>query len=160
MTGTGLKALIRNQMLEEPKTLYSIPDLLDIFKNHEQLKSKDGIQKAKAIENMLRNLRVDKEIFRHVDRDENDDLQYAVSIPDAKIEHWVLSTTMGQGNPTKNGGVPKKRKGQLLSSKEIRSMFAAHYNNMAKLEDSCMAIIERSEMTEKEMAKIRSFLKG
>jgi len=159
MAGTGLKTIIRDQMMENPKTLYSIPDLVDIFKTHEQLKSKDADQKRKAIENMLRNLRVDKEIFRHVDRDENGDLQYAVSLPEAKIEHWVLSTTMGQGNSIKNGGTQKKRKGQLLSSKEIRSMFAAHYTNMAKLEDSCMAIIEQSEMTEKEMAKIRAFLK-
>jgi len=157
MKETGLREDVLKLMTKNKKTLYSINDLLEIFKRHNQLKPKDKGQKYKAFENIFRNLRIEGKISRHVDKDENNDIQYAVLIHKDKIEKWVLVQSKQRIN-TGTKTTYKKRK-QLLTSKEIRSMFATHYNNMAKLEDSCMAIIEHSESTEKEMEKIRNFLK-
>lgn len=145
----GTKKNVLAKMNEDSKQLWSVPEMMAEFPD----------SNYKAIDNVMRNLRVSGVIDRHLDKDVNGDFQFAVKVKIEKIDVWVKSTTMGQGN-VNNSTVKKKKRGQLLSSKEIRSMFAAHYNNMAKLEDSCMAIIERSEMTEKEMAKIRNFLKA
>lgn len=142
---TGARKKILKLMKSNPKQLWSIPELLAEFQD----------ATPKSMDSHLRVLRIDGEIDRHIDDDVNGDRQFAVSVKIEKIEPYVAQTHSGKGALSK-----KKKKGQLLSSKEIRSMFAAHYNNMAKLEDSCMAIIEHSEMTEKEMVKIRRFLKS
>lgn len=159
MAEIRLATVLFELMKKDPERLFSINDLMEIYKNHHQLKTKEGrLEKYRAIEGVMRNLRVANKIFRHTDKDVNGDLQYAVSIPKNKIEVWILQTRENQAGIPKNA-TQKRRKDKLLSSKEIRSMFAAHYNNMAKLEDACMAIIEQSESTEHEMEKIRKFLK-
>jgi hypothetical protein len=113
----------------------------------------------KRIENVIRNLRIDGEVHRHKDRDINKDLQYAVNMKEDNIEPWVLNDNLSKGlkGTPKGKGAPK-RKGRLLDKKEIQSMFAAQYNNLAKLEDEAMKIIEQFEATEKEMTKIRNFI--
>ncbi len=139
----GLKLRILEAMQSDKKQLWSIPDLLNYFPE----------ANVKSCESHLRTLRINGDISRHIDNDINDDKQYAVSIKNDKIEPYTKQDHSAKGN------FKTKRKGKLLTGKEIRSMFAAHYNNMAKLEDSVMAVIEQFEATEKEMTKIRIFLK-
>lgn len=143
---TGMRANILKLMNANKKTLWSSPDILS-----EHPESSD-----KAIVAILRVLRVDKLITRHIDNDSEGDRQYAVSINEDKIDVYVPQS---QSSGDMNSLGKKKRKGALPTSKEIRSMFAAHYNNMAKLEDSVMSIIDRFEEMDKEMNKIRNFLK-
>jgi len=138
----GIRKRVFDLLNEDPKQLWSIPEMLEKFPE----------STYKAIDTHFRVLRVDGRIDRHIDRDINGDFQFAVKVKIEKIDPYIK-----QERPSNSG--PKKRKGKLLSSKEIRSMFAAHYNNMAKLEDSVMAIVEQFEETEKEMIKIRNFLK-
>lgn len=134
-------------MSESKTKLFTIQDLADEWECE-----------FRTIQNITHNLRLKGKIDRHIDRDKNKNFRFAVLISPDKVEPYVPMASKTKNNSDNN--IKKKKRGQLLSGKEIRSMFAAHYNNMAKLEDSVMAIIERSEMTEKEMTKIRNFLKS
>lgn len=143
---TGFRKKILAKMQEDPKALWSVSDMFAEYPESTH----------KAVDNHIRALRIEGIIDRHLDKDVNNDFQFAIKVKIEKIDVYVK-----QDRPTSVGGPvagKKKRKGQLLTAKEIRSMFAEHYNNMAKLEDSVMAIVDRSEMTDKEMTKIRTFL--
>lgn len=147
----GVRFELLELMLKFPKSLYSVSDMVEELKDVPAATNKN-------IENAFRTLRMGKKLNRHVNRDVNGDFQYAITIPVDKIEPWVLNENLSNVMSAMGGKPNKKRKGTLPTSKEIKSMFAAHFNNMAKLEDSVMMIIDRFEEMDKEMSKIRSFL--
>ncbi|MFV1982986.1 MAG: hypothetical protein ACC657_05535 [Thiohalomonadales bacterium] len=148
MPAKGIRIKVLKIMQEDPKVLFSVSDILNILKSDPLIKDKSDDKKYKTIDNQFRNLRGQNEIYRHIDRDINGDLQYAVTISDSKIEPFIVT-------PLEN---KIRKKGKLLIGKEIRSMFAMQFNNLAKLEDSVMRIIEEFERVEKEMDKIKHFL--
>ncbi len=153
MIAKGLKKTICELLEEDPEILYSNIDIIESLKSTELLKNKTVEQQYKAIDNAFRNARNEGLILRHIDKDENNDLQYAFKIPKDKVYNHTPVPRTNTPNTV------KKKRGQALTAKEIRSMFAVQYNYLAKLEDSCMAIVDLYETTEKEMSRIKSFLK-
>lgn len=147
MENIGLHSTVLKLMKDDPEILYNVDELVEAFKNTEYLNKKNDKQQFKAIDNILRKARLDGVVSRHIDRDADNKTQYAVKIPKNKIAEYIPSSRL-----------VRKKQTNIVTSKEIRSMFAAQYNYLAKLEDVCMSVIEKSEMTEKELDKIKSFL--
>ncbi len=130
---------IKNEMLaifnKNKKELFSVSDI-------------EGITKftKRAIDNCLRQLRIAGFIYRHKEKDVNHDYQFAVSLAEKDIDPYA---------PIK----PQIKKKGILSVKEIRSMFQAQYNNMARLEDVIMRSLEEFELIEKEMERIKNVVR-
>ncbi len=148
---TGIKQLIIEIFDANPKELFSIPDLIGLISP-----SVPSITN-KAIHNILRTLRINKKIHRHKERSHENESLYGKEIDEKNIEVWVkqlrsMSTSMSTSTS------PKKRKNSLSSKKEIQSLFADHYNNLASLEDKVMKIIDNHDILEKEMERIKNFL--
>lgn len=129
---------------KDKKTLFSISDILAEFE------LEDNALNNKRMLNTLRKLRIDKVIYRHVDKDSLGDFQYAVDIKTENIAIWVKKSYTTNTSP--------KKKSKILSKKEIQSMFAAQYNDLATLEDSVMRTVEDYETLSKEMARIKNFI--
>lgn len=129
---------------KDKKTLFSISDILAEFE------LEDNALNAKRMHNTLRKLRIDKVIYRHVDKDSLGDFQYAADIKTENIAIWVKKSYTTNTSP--------KKKSKILSKKEIQSMFAAQYNDLATLEDSVMRTVEDYETLSKEMARIKNFI--
>jgi len=130
-------------------TLYSIFEIMD------KLKLDDTPTNYKNIENIVRNFRMSKVLSRHKEKDSNDDFQYAAKMKASDIEPWILNGKISTGL---KGMSKRTSKIKLRDSKEIRAMFAAQYNALAKLEDEVMKIINENELTQKEMSKIRKLI--
>ncbi len=139
---------ILNLFKKNPKELFSLRDI--------NLELKYGLTPPdiKQTENVIRNFRMIKVILRHKDKDVNNDFQYAMEMKSSDISVWVLNQTISN----KQTGKSYKRKGNLLSKKEIQSMFAAQYNTLAKLEDEVMRVVDNHEEISKEMQRIRNAL--
>lgn len=147
-----LKDKVLEFMSEDPTRLFTVEELVTIFKDHTGKGFKGTT--IKGVDNVLRNHRVGGRIYRHIDK-KNKKFRYAVDIKTENTDHWVLSEKISQGN--KGIRVIKKSKG-LLSKKEIQSMFAVQYNMLARLEDESMKVIDQYETLEKELSKIKNVM--
>lgn len=153
-----LKNRVYDLMLENPKKLYSVVELVDIFIDHKAPGFKGT--NVKGIDNILRNLRIKGLIFRHLDKDSSQHFLFAVKIDIEFIDHWVLNERMSKGVSTglRVTQPLKKSKKGTLTKKEIQSMFATLYNMLASVEDESMKVIEEHETLEKEMNRIKNFM--
>lgn len=141
MVGGGtLQAQLIEKLEEEPKALWTRDDVMEYLEVEER-----------AAENALYNAWRTGKICRHVDRHpENNLYQYALKIPTLKSAVYEMSNR-GQSTPT-----GKKKKGQLPTAREVRTMFAQTQNQMAKMEDMMIAVVEEYEELEKMINKIKN----
>ncbi len=136
----GIKQL-REFMNQSRTKIYSISDIANTF----------GIN-FRAAENVLHRLRIEGSIHRHIDKNENNEYQFAVTMAENKIEKYVkLERAL---IPV----ISKKRKKHPFTVKEIKSLFAENFNSFAKLEDAVMFLLERGDELEKEMNHIKTVL--
>lgn len=106
---------------------------------------------ARPAENALYNAWRSGKIYRHKDKDEDGNMRYALNMKEQYREIYI--PTEKRASP---GGTRKKKK--LPTAKELRTMFAQTMNQMAQLEDSMLAVVERQEQLEKTITKIESLI--
>lgn len=136
--GTLQKQLVE-EMGKDPVRLYTIPEIMEIF----------DIDKVAAGNALYNTYRVDR-IMKHKETNDKNQMQYALKIP----EH--LSKPYAPQNSRSNIKSHKIKKGQMPSSREIRTMFAQTQNQMAKMEDMMIAVVEEAEDLEKMIHKIKN----
>lgn len=137
--GSGtLQAQLIAIMKEDPKALWTKNDVMETLDIEER-----------PAENALYNAWRTGKMNKHIDPDPETNLQrYALNISPAKQAIYEKSD---------RGSTPKKRKkGTMPSAREIRTMFAQTQNQMAKMEDMMVAVVEEAETLEKMMNKIRN----
>lgn len=102
-------------------------------------------------DNALYNAWRSGKLFRHKEKSTDGQYRYALYMKEQYREIYVQQEK--RGSP----GVARKKK-KLPSAKELRSMFASTMNQMAQLEDSMLAVVERQEQLEKTITKIESLI--
>jgi hypothetical protein len=131
-------------MGEHPKTqLWIKEDFMDHF-------GWGDIPAANAVYNAFRS----GKIHKHKEKDKEGNQRYALSIKEENRQIYKQSKT---GSGPKPGG-PRKKKGGLPTSKEIRRMFADHMNSTAQLEDIVLGLADRLEILEKNHEKIKQLI--
>jgi len=93
-------------------------------------------------------------IYRHKEPDKEGNKRYGLSIKEESRAIYKQSKTGGGTTP----GITRKKKKSLPSAKELRKMFAEHMNQMAQLEDTMLAVVERQEELEKTISKIEQLI--
>jgi len=135
--GRTLQAQLIEKLQDDPKALWTRDDVMEYL----------GVE-DRAAENALYNAWRTEKICRHVERCPKTNLyQYALTITPAKSAPYEMVPRSPTG---------KKKKGQLPTAKEVRTMFAQAQNQMAKLEDMVIAIVDEYEETEKLLNKIKN----
>lgn len=141
----GIAKEIIGLLKENPKDLWTWDDLLEAIPDSNE----------KAVQNSVHRLFTEGQIKRHMDRCEDTNRwRYGMSIPESKADKWVKNENVVAGATRRKG--KKKKKGQMPSAREIRMMFAQTQNQMAKMEDMMVAVVEEAEELEKMMNKIRN----
>lgn len=106
---------------------------------------------ARPVENALYNAWKTGKIYRHKEKSADNYFRYALYMKEQYRENYVP-----QPKGSSPGGARKKKK--LPTAKELRVLFASTMNQMAQLEDSMLAVVERQEQLEKTITKIESLI--
>lgn len=137
--GGTLQAQLIEKLQDDPKGLYTKHDAMDLLDVEER-----------PAENALYNAWRTGKIHKHVDPcPETGYQRFALKIPAAKSAVYIKGDRGGSTGK-------KMKKGKMPSAREIRSMFAQTQNQMAKMEDMMVAVVEEAEELEKMMNKIRN----
>jgi len=140
----GLYGKVVNLLKDSPKKLFTWEDIKEEFDINDV-----------AAQNAVYNMHRAGKIERHTDKDENKFWRYAFKVSAGKSDPYV----QGESRKPKMNAmktVKGRRKGQLPSAKEMRTMFAQTQNQMAKMEDMMIAVVEEYEELEKMINKIKN----
>lgn len=138
----GITQKVMGLLEADPKALWTWQDLRVESPEYDE----------KAAQNCFHRLYTIGKIKRHIEKDPETNLyRYALEISSAKSDQWVKNDATSAPK-TKTG---KRKKGQLPSSREVRTMFAQTLNQIAKLEDMMITIVDQHEENEKLLNKIK-----
>ena len=136
--GGTLQAKMIKKLEKNPKKLYTKQTMMKLL----------GVEERPA-ENALYNAWRTGKICKHVDPcPETGYQQFALKIPGTKA---AVYQKLERGSGTK-----KRKKSQMPTAREIRTMFAQTQNQLAKMEDMMVAVVEEAETLEKMMTRIRN----
>jgi len=108
----------------------------------------------KQVANAIHRLWIEGKLQRHIQSGDGGLARYAMDIPAADRKNYVPRSE----SPPAKGYIPKKRRGNTITAKEVRMMFAEVQRKLMQLEDVVMARIENAEETEKNLTKLRNLL--